>query len=139
MQNLPNKLARLTARLDHMVPDPKLSAGENQAAAATLSSLASKLHALLPDASLSSEERLERLARVVVGRIPDPTKLTPASEKVRALTERLDQLVPGAMSPEDKIDQLVSLAMQAVPDPGLAVVARLEKLGDADAGIAPVA
>jgi hypothetical protein len=138
MQDVTDKLARLTARLDHMVPDPKLSSAQNQAAATELTSISTKLHTLLPDNSLSPEERLERLARVVASRTPDQTKLVSASTKVAALKARLDQLVPGNMSLEDKIDHLISLATQAVPDPSLSVVKKLEKLGDSAAGIAPV-
>lgn len=122
-----------------MVPEKTLSAAANQSAANELAALSAKLHALLPDSSLSPEERLERLARVVPGRIPDQSKLLSASSKLQELKNRLDQLVPGAMSADAKIDHLVNLATHAVPDPALSTVARLERMGDAAAGIDPVA
>ena len=139
MSSTSEKLARLTARLDHMVPDKTLSTAANQAAATELAMLSTKLHGLLPDSSLSPEERLERLARVVPGRTPDQAKLVSASTKLLALKSRLDQLVPGVMSAEDKISHLVALADAAVPDPSLSTVGRLERLGDAAAGVDPVA
>lgn len=138
MTSIKDTLSRLTERLDHMVPDPKLTALDNQKAAAQLAALSARLHVFLPDHTLSPQERLERLARVIQNRVPQSQHLLSANEKLAALTTRLNELVPGGMTPEEKVDHLVDLATKAVPDPNLSMVDRLEKIGDDRAGIAPV-
>src|SRR5439155_379035 len=110
-----DRATELTQRLDHMVPDNRVSAAVNQEATAELASISAKLNTLLPDHSLSPSERLERLARVIEGREPNLAHLQPATVKVALLKDRLDQLVPGRMSPEQKIDTLIQRLNQLVP------------------------
>jgi hypothetical protein len=133
------RAAELTQRLDHSVPDPKISAAANQKATADLASVSSKLNALLPDASLSPFEKLERLARVVEDREPDLTHLQPAVAKVAQLKERLDQLVPGNMSSEQKIDSLIEKLNAMVPPDVQHNLAmhKLELLGDPRGRVEP--
>lgn len=133
------RAARLTQRLDHMVPDPELTAAENQRATAELGALASKLNALLPDPSLSPFEKLERLSRVVDRRQPDLTQLQSAATKVEALTNRLNQLVPGDQSPDQKINSLVRKLDSMVPQDAKdnLVMHKLEMLGDPRGRVEP--
>jgi hypothetical protein len=131
---------RLTQRLDHMVPDDDLPASLNAEAAAKLDALSRFLIEALPDASLSPDERLERLARVVQDRTPRGEHLLPAVQKVDRLERRLAELVPGAkLSSMDRLNQLVAKLSEMVPGEGReSIVAKLERLGDKRAGIKPV-
>lgn len=129
----------LTQRLDHMVPEEKLTASQNQKAAAELASLSAKLFWHIPDQSLSPFERLERLARAAENRTPDREQLKSAAAKVNVLKARIDQLVPGDASHEKKIEQLVSLLDEKVgsSQQNLHTTHKLELLGDPRAKIAP--
>lgn len=133
------RLGKLTQRLDHMVPDPKLTFHENRAATAQLASLSAKLQDVLPDESLSPFERLERLARAVEDREPRHEHLEPAATKVAALKERLDELVPGSATPEQKVDALVAKLDDLVAEDqrDLPPGGKLETLGDPRGRIEP--
>lgn len=138
-RNLLEKVESLTQRLDHSVPDPKLSASENAAAAAELRALSGRLYDLLPDKSLSPLERLERFSRVVE-REPRVELLKSAHEKVQELKQRINELVPGDASVHDK---LLTLEQQLNERAGmerahLSAISKLEILGDPRGGIEPV-
>lgn len=139
MEKAQIRAKELTQRLDHSVPDPEISAAANQSAAADLAALSAKLHALLPDNSLSPIERLERLGRVVENRTPKAENLQSAIKKLDDLKARLDELVPGALSPSEKIDllhrQLNEMVAPEMKD-SLAMH-KLEVLGDPRARVAP--
>ena len=123
------RVARLTQRLDHMVPDELLSPDENARASAELLHLTSKLSDLLPDPSLGPMERLERFVRVAEGAQPKDEYLRSAASKLEELTTRLNELVPEeGFTPEEKIDVLVRRVDEQVGGSGSE--AMQEKLGD---------
>lgn len=138
-ENLKNNTLNLTQRLDHMVPDTLMSASENQKAASDLGALSAKLSWHIPDQSLSPLERLERLARAVEDRKPDLAQLQSAAKKLKALNTRIDELVPGDMSYEKKLDTLIQKLDDkvGVSQRALQTTDKLELLGDSRANIAP--
>ncbi|EJJ24604.1 hypothetical protein [Rhizobium sp. CF142] len=141
-----SSVSRLTARLDHSVPDPKVFAAVNDDAARRLDELSRILAGALPDHSLSPDERLERLARVVQDRVPERQYLQPALEKVSRLERRLAELVPDpGLTPVERVQALLAhlddhhiqnnphfLAAQPT------IVQKLERMGDERAGFSPV-
>ena len=133
-----SRLNQVTQRLDHMVPDNVVTKDVNEKAAAELAALSERLALLLPDPSLSPLERLERLARVVQDRVPHSDQLQPALEKVSKLKTRLDELVPGRMSAEDKIITLAKMAYEKAGGDKMTCVEALERMGDPRAGVDPV-
>lgn len=137
--SLKDKVNSLTQRLDHSVPDPKMSAIQNAEAAAELRSLSAALFEMLPDKALSPTERLERLARAT-DREPDMEQLKSAHQKVTELKDRINKLVPGEGSAHDKLVKLELLLNQKVGEQraNKSVVERLEILGDPRAGIDPI-
>ena len=137
--HLKEKVEGMTQRLDHMVPDPDMTATENRAAAAELKSLSDALYELLPDKSLSPFERLERLGRVVEPRDPHLEDLQSAATKLQRLKDRINELVPGEGSPHEKLIGLeLALDEQAgVELSGQSVISKLEKLGDPRGRIEP--
>lgn len=137
--DLHNKAIRLTQRLDHMVPDPDVTASANQKAAAELAALSAKLYWHIPDQSLSPAERLERLARAADNAAPDMANLLPATKKLEALKARIDELVPGDASHEKKIELLLAQldAKVGTNQLSLHTTDKLEILGDPRARIAP--
>lgn len=137
--DLKKNATKLTQRLDHMVPDPKLTASQNQKAASDLAALSAKLFWHVPDQSLSPLERLERLARAAEDSSPDMAQLQSAATKLEALKSRIDELVPGDMSHEKKIENLIQKLDEKVGTSQLALhtTDKLELLGDPRAKIAP--
>ena len=133
-----NRFSQVTQRLDHMVPEARQSDAQNAEAAAELAALSEKLAVLLPDSSLSPDERLERLARVVQDRVPYYEHLLPAASKVAKLKSRINELVPGEMSSVDKISQLADMAIGQCGADDVSCVDALEMLGDPRAGIGAV-
>ncbi|BAP15497.1 hypothetical protein AS19_26460 [Alcanivorax sp. NBRC 101098] len=129
----------LTQRLDHMVPDPKISAAENQKAAAELAALSGKLFGHVPDQSLSPLERLERLARGIDERKPNKKQLEPAVKKLQELKQRIDELVDGDLSHEKKIDVILEKLDEKVgsSQKALHTTDKLELLGDPRGNVAP--
>jgi hypothetical protein len=136
---LKKKALRLTQRLDHSVPDPQESASVNQKASAELASLSAKLFWHIPDKSLSTFERLERLGRATNESAPDLAQLQPATKKLAKLKARIDQLVPGDASHEKKLDILLAQLDQKVgkSQASFLTTDKLELLGDPRARIAP--
>ena len=139
MSRLVERARELTQRLDHMVPDPEISAAANQNAAAELAGISEKLYELLPDPSLSPLERLERLGRVIEKRDPDLEQLKPAHIKVAELKKRLDQLLPGGEGALAKVANLVSILNDVAPKDvaGASPIRMLEALGDPRGKIEP--
>lgn len=137
--DLKKNATHLTQRLDHMVPDPEMTASQNQKAASDLAALSAKLFWHVPDQSLSPFERLERLARAADDSSPDMGQLQSAAKKLEALKSRIDQLIPGDMSHEKKIETLIQKLDEKVGASQLALhtTDKLELLGDPRAKIAP--
>ena len=131
------RLSQVTKRLDHMVPDPEISIQFNKNASAELLKLSAKLQKLLPDPSLSPDERLERLARVVQSRVPLLEHLQPANTKLHKLKNRLDELVPGSGNASAKVDKLVNILNKISNLKKGTVVKKLEAMGDPRAGVSP--
>ena len=122
-----------------MVPDPEISLELNEEATKELLLISTKLLELLPDPSLSPDERLERLARVVQNRVPQVENLQSANAKVHRLKRRLDELVPDEGGNYiNKIDSLVCILDQNCSDKDAgSVVEKLEFLGDPRIGVNP--
>jgi hypothetical protein len=96
-----------------------------------LVALCEKLIALLPDVTLSPDERIERLARVV----PTSTLLSAhhqtARTKLRRLRERLRELVPvPSLTSLERVDYLVARVHELVPGDEPRLFKKLERLGD---------
>jgi hypothetical protein len=115
-KKLADKLGRLTQRLETGVKDPTLSAAENARAVAELKAISARLAAIIPDPSLSAEQRVERLARAVESATPDWDMIEPASHVLARLKPRIDALVPGTeLTSEAKIDKLGELFRALFP------------------------
>ena len=147
-QGTRRRLLQVTQRLDHMVPDVRVSPKANAEASRRLEELCARLSELLPDPSLSPDERLERIARVVQDRVPQSANLLPAIEKVHRLERRLEELVPDqTLGSGERLEHLVSQAERMKPQgfksqgggaaKGEEFVRLLERLGDARAGFPP--
>jgi hypothetical protein len=137
--SLKDKVAGLTQRLDHMMPDPKLSKAENLAATRELKALTDALFELLPDKSLSPMERIERLARSVEPREPRLEELKPAATKLAELKARLNEIIPGDGSPHDKLLSLELALDESVglDKANLPTFKKLELLGDPRGKVEP--
>ncbi|WP_211257204.1 hypothetical protein [Streptomyces megasporus] len=102
--------------------------------------LSTRLINLLPDPSLSPNERLERLARVVPKSLLVTAHRRNARSKLVELRRRLDELVPDPdLSYPEKLEWLVSRLDELVPG-DMRPIEKLEKLGDyraADVGVSP--
>jgi hypothetical protein len=99
---------------------------------AELERLSIKLRDLLPDPSIGPEERLERLSRVVPHSVMIGARHLTARTKLRALRQRLDELLPGPAGACDKIDRLLEMLDQQVPNAReSSTFEKLEALGDA--------
>jgi hypothetical protein len=100
------RIDRLSQRLDTKVTEPSLSLEENQRASAELASIARRLAAILPDVSASAEERVERLARYVPNAVPRAELMISDHAKLVRMRQRLEDLVPGELTPEQRVDRL---------------------------------
>src|SRR3989338_41224 len=90
-----------------------------------------KLQELLADPSLSPDERLERLARVVPDSILISANHRTARSKLNALCFRLAELVPHPeMGSVEKIEWLASRVHELAPENTDRLFKKLEKLGD---------
>jgi hypothetical protein len=102
--------------------------------------LSVRLINLLPDPSLSPNERLERLARVVPRSQLMTAHRRTARAKLTELRRRLDELVPDpSLNHVDKLKWLVTRLDELVPGDDRAIK-KLERLGDfrsTDVGVAP--
>lgn len=104
-----------------------------------LRSLSSRLQELLPDPGIGPEERLERIARVVPDSVRVTANMQTGRAKLQRLRGRLDELVPGDLPHEEKLEQLVRRVGELVPE-GDRFIDRLETLGDyrlTDTGVTP--
>ena len=79
------------------------------------------------------------MARAVEDRKPDLAQLQSAAKKLKALNTRIDELVPGDMSYEKKLDTLIQKLDDkvGVSQRALQTTDKLELLGDSRANIAP--
>ncbi|HUG23636.1 hypothetical protein [Piscinibacter sp.] len=97
-----------------------------------LERLSIKLRDLLPDPSIGPEERLERLSRVVRRSVMTSAHHLTARTKLRRIRARLDELVPGEISYEAKINALLDELDRQVPNgEDLTIFQKLELIGDA--------
>ena len=93
--------------------------------------LSKKLQKLLPDPSLSPLERVERLGRVVPTSIQRSAQHLTARTKLNNIRLRLAELVPNEnMSAEEKIDALVEIIDELVPIKTDRLFEKLEIMGD---------
>lgn len=96
-----------------------------------LKALSEKLQELLPDPSLSPDERLERLARVIPDSILASAHHQTARMKLKRLRNRLTELVPDrSMSSLQKVDFLIHRVHELVPGDEPRLFKKLEALGD---------
>lgn len=95
-----------------------------------LVTLSVRLLTLLPDPSLSPNERLERLARVVPHSQMHSAHRRTARSKLTELRRRLEDLVPDdGLSSVERLEWLISRVEELVPGDG-STISKLEKLGD---------
>lgn len=95
-----------------------------------LKMISSSLYDLLPDITLSPDERLERLARVIPTSVLISRNHQTARTKLNALRMRLKELVPNEdLSDSQRIELLVKKLDELVPE-NLSPYKKLEKLGD---------
>ncbi|MGN9793386.1 hypothetical protein ACTMTU_20115 [Streptomyces sp. OZ13] len=105
-----------------------------------LTDLSVRLLTLMPDPSLSPNERLERLARVVPNSQLITAHRRSARSKLYEIRRRLDELVPGdELTYREKLEALVTRLDELVPG-ALRPIQKLERLGDyrsTDVGVSP--
>lgn len=93
--------------------------------------LCQRLYDLLPDITLSPDERLERLARVVSESVLVSDYHKTARTKLNRLRRRLDELVPDPQLDCDaKLEFLVTQVHALVPGEEPRLFKKLEQLGD---------
>ena len=99
-----------------------------------LMTICRRLEQLLPDPTLSPEERLERLGRVAPHTMLRSDCHKTARAKLTAMRIRLAELVPSlVMSDQEKIEFLVSRTNELVPEDMPRFFMKLEKIGEARA------
>ena len=82
-----------------------------------LSAISEKLFELLPDKSIGTEERIERLGRLVPHTVMESEYHRTARKKLDIMKGKLNYLVPrNDMTSLEKIDYLVDIAHQLVPE-----------------------
>ncbi|WP_391205456.1 hypothetical protein [Psychrobacillus sp. L4] len=92
--------------------------------------ISSRLYELLPDVTLSPDERLERIARIVPSSLLCSDHHKTARTKLKKLRTRLDELVPDStLSYSQKLEYLVDLVNNRIPD-DLLLFEKLESIGD---------
>lgn len=104
-----------------------------------LRNLSTRLQDLLPDPGIGPEERLERIARVVPESVRVTAHMQTGRAKLARLRARLDELVPGPQPHMEKLEHLVGLVHELVPQ-GDRFITKLEQLGDyrlTDTGVTP--
>lgn len=93
--------------------------------------LSFKLQRLLPDPSLGPMERIERLARLIPNSYQLGQHHRTARSKLIEIEERLNSLVPDqGLTFEQKIDFLVGLADDLVPEQTDRLCQKLQFIGD---------
>lgn len=96
-----------------------------------LTRLSFKLQRLLPDPSLGPMERIERLARLIPISYQLGWHHRTARSKLIEIEERLNSLVPDqALTSEQKVDFLVGLANELVPEKTDRLCQKLQFIGD---------
>lgn len=96
-----------------------------------LKEISEKLFELLPDKSINSEERIERLARLIPYSILESEYSRTARTKLNIIRRKLDYLVPNKeLSYSEKIDFLVSIANELVEDKNKRFIEKLEEIDD---------
>lgn len=131
-----------TARLDVFSPDDYKQEFDEpfDKIASELTDLSVRLIELLPDPSLSPDERLERLARVVPSSQLVTANRRTARSKLTTIRRRLDELVPGAdLDSREKLEQVVERLDELVPGTS-SPIEKLERPGDfrvTDIGVSP--
>ncbi len=92
--------------------------------------LSQRLYELLPDITLSPDERLERIARIIPTSILISDNYKTGRVKLRRLRNRLDELVPNnEMDYYEKLEYLVNRVNELVPE-DILFFKKLEKIGD---------
>jgi hypothetical protein len=96
-----------------------------------LMGLCRRLAELLPDPTLSPEERIERLGRVAPHSLVKSENAKTARTKLNALKLRLTELVPSRkLSALQKLEFLVKQTHHLVPEEMPRFFMKLEKIGD---------
>lgn len=96
-----------------------------------LTALSERLLELLPDPSLSPDERLERIARVVPSSTLKSAYHQTARTKLNRLRARLDELVPrDDLCYAEKLEWLVARVHELVPGDEPRLFKKLEAFGD---------
>ena len=96
----------------------------------SLKALSSRLYELLPDITLSPDERLERIARIIPTSILCGEHHKTARTKLNQLRRRLDELVQdNDMDYYQKLEYLVNLVNETVPG-DMPLFKKLETIGD---------
>lgn len=96
-----------------------------------LKSISDRLYELLPDTSLSPDERLERLARVIPTSLLISDNHKTARSKLNKIRYKLDELVPDRqLSYLDKLETLVNITNSLVEEDDIRFFKKLEKIGD---------
>lgn len=95
-----------------------------------LTKISEKLFELLPDKSINSEERIERLARLVPESVMESEFSRTARTKLNIIRRKLEYLVPDTnLNYYQKIDYLVAIANRLVPDKEK-FIEKLEEIDD---------
>ncbi|ACZ00530.1 hypothetical protein [Streptobacillus moniliformis] len=95
-----------------------------------LKEISEKLFNLLPDKSINSEEKIERLARLIPESIMESEFSRTGRTKLNIIRRKLDYLVPNPnLNYFEKIDYLVSIANNLVPDKEK-LIEKLEEIDD---------
>lgn len=111
------------------IPEPKDESFDE--VCMELMALSRRLYELLPDPTLSPEERLERLGRVAPHSFVKSENAKTARTKLNALRVRLTELVPSQkLNSQQKLEFLVRLTNELVPEEMPRFFMKLEKLGD---------
>jgi predicted nuclease with TOPRIM domain len=93
--------------------------------------LSTRLQELLPDPSLSPDERLERIARVIPTSVLISDHHKTARTKLNQLRRRLSELVPDeTLDHHQKLEYLVEQVHALVPTDEPRLFKKLEALGD---------
>lgn len=96
-----------------------------------LARLSFKLQMLLPDPSIGPMERIERLARVIPSSYQLGEHHRTARSKLMEIEKRLESLVPDKnMNSEQKVDYLVGLINKLVPEETDRICQKLQFIGD---------
>lgn len=114
-------------KIDHILPEEI----QFETICEELMAISRRLQDLLPDPTLSPEERIERLGRVAPHSVVKSENMKTARTKLNALRLRLSELVPASeLTALEKIEFLVKEANRLVPEETSKFFLKLEKIGD---------